>query len=141
MVRVQPRQQFDTLCVCSEHLSPQSTLQPQRKWAHAFIDGSRHGRTIFNLQRVMPRLAAPHRTLIQHGTPQALQSRRLHWTRLVHQDGKAAFRRRDVPRWSAFLQPHEEVCQRLSLTFLQMRTITRMKKLSWTACAAACRPF
>ena len=36
-----------TLCVCWEHLSPQSSLQPQKKWAHAFSDGTRRGGTIF----------------------------------------------------------------------------------------------
>ena len=60
---------------------------------------------------------------------------------LYDKTGRLPFVAVDVPRWSAFLQPREEVCQRLSLAFLQMRTITRIKKLSWTACAAACRPF
>ena len=36
-------QQFDTLRVCWEHLSPQSSLQPQKKWAQAFSDRTRRG--------------------------------------------------------------------------------------------------
>ena len=34
-------------CVCWEHVSPQSSLQPRKKWAPAFSESTRHGRTIF----------------------------------------------------------------------------------------------
>ena len=47
-------QPFDTLRVCWEHLSPQSSLQPQKKWAQAFSDGTRRGRTIFTSKAAKP---------------------------------------------------------------------------------------
>ena len=75
-------------------------------------------------------------------SPRALQPPHLLWTRLVGKTGR-------LPSSPSMYVTGVPFCSHAtrfvngSLAFLQMRAITRIKKLSWTACAAACRhlPF